>query len=210
MRFSVIGNYYTETEVEAAGRATVWLTRGRDRATLQEVFADWWRGVPRRSAASLDTATRALPWGSTPPPSGLFRWGGYMDGEAGNRIGVAKHSIVERWGGDAAVLIDGFVAVPRTFLRLAGTLKPSLTPAETLFVIQLMSWKWDERAPFPGYSSVAKRMGVSVPYARKIARSLEKKKLLRRQVRRGQTNRFDLTPLFEKLVDHVGDRSQQS
>ena len=128
-----------------------------------------------------------------------------MDIDAGNQVAAARHSIAERWGGDAAVLAEGFVAVPRAFLRLAGTFRPSLSPAETLFVIQLMSWKWDDRAPFPGYSTVANRMGVSVPYARKIARSLERKKLLRRQVRRGQTNRFDLTPLFAKLIAQVND-----
>ena len=128
-----------------------------------------------------------------------------MDSATGNQVDAARHSIVDRWGGDESVLSEGFVAVPRAFLRLAGTLRPSLTPAETLFVIQLMSWKWDERAPFPGYSTVAARMGVSVPYARKIARSLESKKLLRRQARRGQTNRFDLTPLFKKLIARVDD-----
>ena len=54
-----------------------------------------------------------------------------------------------------------------------------------------MSWKWDERNPFPGYAAVAERMGISVTYARKLVRSLEKKQLLRRQVRSGQTNIFD-------------------
>ena len=149
-----------------------------------------------------------MPWVRFPPLPVYFGGGSKMDGDAGDRIGAARHSIVERWGGDDSVLVEGFVAVPRAFLRLAGTLRPSLTPAETLFVIQLMSWKWDDRAPFPGYSTVANRMGVSVPYARKIARSLENKKLLRRQVRRGQTNRFDLTPLFARLVAQVRDRPQ--
>ena len=54
-----------------------------------------------------------------------------------------------------------------------------------------MSWKWDERNPFPGYGAVAERMGISVTYARKLVRSLEKKQLLRRQVRSGQINILD-------------------
>ena len=119
-----------------------------------------------------------------------------------DNIRAAKHSVVERWGGDESILSEGFVPVPTVFLRLAGTL---LTPAEALFVVQLMSWKWDADAPFPGYRAIADRMGVSVPYTRKIARSLEGKNLLRRQVRRGQTNRFDLTPLFKRLVARVDD-----
>ena len=117
-------------------------------------------------------------------------------------VETAKHSVVERWGGYEAILAEGFVPVPRVFLRFAEKL---LTPAETLFVIQLMSWKWDASAPFPGYGAIAERMGLSVAYTRKIARSLEGKNLLRRQVRRGQTNLFDLTPLFRRLVAQVDD-----
>ena len=94
------------------------------------------------------------------------------------------------------ILADGFVPVPLLFLRCAKNL---LTPAETLFVIHLMTWKWDSDAPFPGYRRIADRMGVSVPYVRKIARSLEDKELLKRQMRRGQTNLFDLTPLFRRV-----------
>jgi hypothetical protein len=66
-----------------------------------------------------------------------------------------------------------------------------------------MIHKRDERAPFPGYKTIAQRMGVSVKYARKIAVDLESKKLLRRVVRIGTTNRFDLTPLFDALAKHV-------
>lgn len=117
-------------------------------------------------------------------------------------VETAKHSVVERWGGYEAILAEGFVPVPRVFLRFAEKV---LTPAETLFVIQLMSWKWDASAPFPGYGAIAERMGLSVAYTRKIARSLEGKNLLRRQVRRGQTNLFDLTPLFRRLVAQVDD-----
>ena len=117
-------------------------------------------------------------------------------------VETAKHSVVERWGGYEAILAEGFVPVPHVFLRFAEKL---LTPAETLFVIQLMSWKWDASAPFPGYGAIAERMGLSVAYTRKIARSLEGKNLLRRQVRRGQTNLFDLTPLFRRLVAQVDD-----
>ena len=119
-------------------------------------------------------------------------------------VEAAKYSIVARWGGDETILAEGFLPVPHVFLRFA---KEILTPVETLFVIQLMSWKWDASAPFPDYGAIAERMGVSVPYTRKIARSLEGKNLLKRQVRRGQTNLFDLTPLFKRLVAQVGYRS---
>jgi hypothetical protein len=44
-------------------------------------------------------------------------------------------------------------------------------------------------------------MGISHKMARTHAKSLETKKLLRREMRISQTNRFDLTPLFDALDD---------
>jgi hypothetical protein len=85
-----------------------------------------------------------------------------------------------------------------------ATIKPfRLSIAEAMFVIQVMVFKWDEKAPFPGYKKVAKRMGISEVYARKLARSLQGKGFLLRIPRVGQTNAFDFTPLFTKLVTHA-------
>ncbi|WP_414676461.1 helix-turn-helix domain-containing protein [Longimicrobium sp.] len=92
------------------------------------------------------------------------------------------------------------MAVPTTFLKYFGTLSPSLTPTEAIFVLEIMVYKWDERAPFPGYKTIAQRMGVSEVYARKLARTLQAKGYLKRQLRVGQTNVFDLQPLFERLA----------
>jgi hypothetical protein len=72
-----------------------------------------------------------------------------------------------------------------------------------MFVIQVMSYKWGADAPFPGYKTLARHMGVSTVYARSLARRLESKKLLNRIVRVGSTNRFDLTPLFKALAASV-------
>jgi len=66
-----------------------------------------------------------------------------------------------------------------------------------------MVYKWDEQAPFPGYKALADRMGVSEVYARKLGRSLNAKGHIRRQPRVGQTNLFDLQPLFDRLATHA-------
>jgi hypothetical protein len=116
---------------------------------------------------------------------------------------AVDRDLLTRWGGRPEILADGFVAVPTTFLKYLGTLRPSLTPTEALFVLELMAYKWDERAPFPGYKALAERMGVSDVYARKLARTLQAKGYLKRLVRVGQTNRFNLQPLFDKLADHA-------
>jgi DNA-binding MarR family transcriptional regulator len=74
-----------------------------------------------------------------------------------------------------------------------------MTNAEALLVIHLMRHKWDEAPPFPGFKTLARRMGMTATSARNHARSLEKKGYLKRQKRVGTTNTFDLTPLFQAL-----------
>ncbi len=69
-----------------------------------------------------------------------------------------------------------------------------------MFVLELMSYKWSESAPFPGYRSLALRMGVTDKMVRRYAANLEGKKYLVRRVRVGNTNTFDLNPLFAALA----------
>lgn len=117
--------------------------------------------------------------------------------------------IAVRWGGDPVILSDGFVAVPTAFLKYGASLSPGLTSTEILFVVHLMSYKWNASAPFPGYKTVAKRMGVSEVYARKLARSLEDKGYLVREIRVGTTNRFNLKPLFNRLSKFVAEQNRK-
>ena len=122
--------------------------------------------------------------------------------------GTPKRDIVTRWGGDQTIVTKGFVAVPVHCLLAFAAMTPfCLTVPEQMFVIQVMAFKWDAKAPFPGYKKVAQRMGISEAYARKLARSLEGKGFLIRVRRVGQTNEFDFTPLFQKVVEHVKDRA---
>ena len=50
---------------------------------------------------------------------------------------------------------------------------------------------------------MAKRMGISIQYARDLARKLERKDYMSREVRRGRSNKFDLQPLFDALDQHI-------
>lgn len=114
-----------------------------------------------------------------------------------------------RWGGYDQIFEDGYVPVPVTFLTYMAQMAPYiLTPAEALFVIQLMAFKWDKSAPYPSYSTLADRMGVTKGYARKIARRLERKGFLERVSRKGRTNAFDLTGLFEELANHIREQRE--
>jgi len=68
-----------------------------------------------------------------------------------------------------------------------------------MLVVHLVRHKWDAAPPFPGFTTLARRMGISPTAARGHARSLEKKGYLLRQMRVGTTNKFDLTRLFVAL-----------
>ena len=115
----------------------------------------------------------------------------------------SKRSFARRWKHER-LFEKGYLVVPTLFLRHYARLKPySLTSGEALFVLHLMEFKWDSDAPFPAYKTLAARMGVSDKMARRHARSLEIKGYLKRIMRVGQTNRFDLTPLFAAVLKAV-------
>jgi hypothetical protein len=110
-----------------------------------------------------------------------------------------KYSFEKRWA--LPLKEDGFVPVSTFFLENYHQLKPfDLTYGESMFVIHLMQYKWDEKAPFPAYKTIAQRMHVSPKSARRWAASLEQKGYLKREMRVGETNRFHLKGLLDALV----------
>jgi len=116
-----------------------------------------------------------------------------------------RYRVAARWSEKLAK--RGFVPVVADFLEQYHALKPyPLTHSEAMFIVHLMSYKWDESAPYPGYKTIAKKMGISHKSARRYAQSLEQKGYLRRQVRVGATNRFELKALVaavEKKADEL-------
>ena len=122
---------------------------------------------------------------------------------------TSKHAFVKRWRHEA-LFRKGYVPVPVLFLHHYAGLKPfPLTSGEALFVLHLMEFKWDVDNPFPGYKTLAKRMGITDKMARRHAQSLEQKHYLVREMRVGQTNRFDLTLLFDALLAAIQKESKK-
>jgi len=110
-----------------------------------------------------------------------------------------KYPFAKKWAPE--LQDDGHVQVSTFFLENYYRLEPySLTHGEAMFVVHLMQYKWGEEAPYPGYKTIAKRMGVSDKTARRLAKSLEDKKYLLREIREANTNRFHLTKLMNALV----------
>ena len=63
---------------------------------------------------------------------------------------VRRRSATARWGWqDSRLFKDGWLSVPNKFLRCYTALKPPLSSGEALFVLQLMTFKWDDAAPSP-------------------------------------------------------------
>lgn len=112
-----------------------------------------------------------------------------------------RYSLAKAW--TPALAKTRHVSIVRGFLHHYSTLTPPLTPGEALFVIHLMDYKWGEEAPWPSYQTIARQMGVSVKMARRYGQSLQHKHYLVRTMRRGQTNQFDLTPLFKALENKI-------
>jgi hypothetical protein len=114
-----------------------------------------------------------------------------------------NRKLAVRWGGQESLFArpEGWVGVPDSFLRLYARLKPyALTVGETMFVLELMAYKWSETAPFPSYKSLAARMGVTDKMVRRYAANLEGKGYLQREARIGSTNTFNLNRLFAALA----------
>jgi hypothetical protein len=120
-------------------------------------------------------------------------------------VDVPNRSLAKRWGNHESLLEGGWVGVPVAFLTNYGNLIQfgGLTSSEAMFVLQLMAFKWGEEAPFPGYATLAKCMGITDKQARRYAKSLEDKGFLRRTARIGSSNLFDLQPLFDALASAV-------
>jgi hypothetical protein len=116
--------------------------------------------------------------------------------------GMRWRSATARWGKqDIRLFREGWLSVPNKFLRCYTALNPPLSSGEALFVLQLMTFKWDDAAPFPSYGRIAKTMGVTDKMARRYAQSLQKKGYLVRQFQKRAPNKFDLTRLFDALAE---------
>jgi hypothetical protein len=131
----------------------------------------------------------------------------------GDEKASSVHGFAQRWGGEELfreLFGKGYVPVPSLFLQHYARLIPPLNSGEAMFVLQLMDFKWDAKHPFPGYKTIAKRMGVTDKMARTHAKNLETSKYLIRHMRVGRTNRFDLTPLFEALARSIAKNGKKT
>ena len=108
-----------------------------------------------------------------------------------------SREIAKRW--TDTLIRDGFTPVSDFFLKNHHRLRPTIKATEAMFLIHLISHKWDLKAPYPSFTTIATRMGVTPAAARGYARNLEKNGYLIRVSRTGRSNAFRLEPLFKEL-----------
>ena len=91
---------------------------------------------------------------------------------------------------------SSWAPVPLVFFSRFARLEVS--PTEGLLLLQLLSFKWDERMPFPTVGALAKRVGLTTRAVRSALSRLESKALLKR-VPKGRRNAYDLSGFFTAL-----------
>ena len=116
-----------------------------------------------------------------------------------------QRNLATRW--TPALAATGFTPVVDGFLNHYGEI--GITSGQAMFLIHLMSYKWTDGMPYPSFTTIAEKMGVSDTSVRAYARKLEQCGLLRRVERPGRTTTFDLTPLFQKLEEHITKPSRK-
>lgn len=115
-----------------------------------------------------------------------------------------KTKIVQIWGD---ILDEGFTSVPNILLRYRNNLE--IKPQHLALIIDIMSFKWDSENPFPSYSTLARRAGVSERSIKRTTQDLEELNLLKRTPRFDKetgaqiTTVFDFRPLIKKLTEQI-------
>jgi hypothetical protein len=83
-----------------------------------------------------------------------------------------------------------------------------ITTTQAMLIIHLMTHKWTEKNPFPGYKLLGKKMGMTDKQVRTHAAKLQADGFLIRIFREGFTNEFDLTPLFAALEELMSEQAK--
>lgn len=108
------------------------------------------------------------------------------------------------WGG---TIDKGFVPVSRVFLQNYHRL--SLSPEEAMLTIHILDYSWGGKVPFPKVATICKYMGRSDKTVRKYIGNLRDLGLLETTNRKGRSNAYDFSPLFEKLKEFASAQDEE-
>ena len=111
------------------------------------------------------------------------------------------------WG--VRLLDDGFTAIPNLIIR--NYRKLGIEHGEWGLICQLLTYKHDERDPFPSRKELAENLCCSERQIDKWVKSLREKKLIRTGTRRNSHNKqfagtvYSLKPLLDACLGLVGE-----
>lgn len=96
---------------------------------------------------------------------------------------------------------DGFTTIPNTLIKNQARL--GITDSEMVIIMSLVSFRWNQQMPYPSVATLSTFTGKTTGAIRNNLRNLEKKGIIRRIYREGQTNKYDLLPLINKLNSYT-------
>ncbi len=131
--------------------------------------------------------------------------------------GAVNYRIREKWGNAVGKGgLTGYLALPEVLVR--GQHRLGLNSTEMMVLINiLLHWWYPEKMPFPSNQKIAKRMGVDPRTVQRACKTLEDKKLIKREVKifhDKETNIYqsqrtiDLTRLVGRLNEIAKDLGQ--
>ena len=150
------------------------------------------------SAAPLSAAPLSVPMPSVPMPSAEPR---------------RDRSFAARWS--PKIASGHFTPIPEYFLHNMHRLRPhnnaqGLTSLEAMVIVQIVSHKWDERAPFPALGTIAERLSVSRRTIRGALERLEDFGYVRREFSStGGTNRYHFDGLVRALESLIAEDARK-
>lgn len=123
-----------------------------------------------------------------------------------------SYSVDKRWG--SKLVQNGWVPIANDYIRkihlLVDKNKKCPNPTQMMLIIVIISYKWDEKMPFPSLDTLAKQLGLKERAVRTSLKNLEERGLIRIVKKTGsRKNRYDVSPLIEKL-ENLEDNIQDS
>jgi DNA-binding transcriptional ArsR family regulator len=161
--------------------------------------------------AAMSPPAQAVP--PKPPPGSMLAKLAALAGGAASPVEQSTYGVEKRW---TPLLAKRFCPVSSAFLEHYHELRGvpggrGLNSTEAMLIVQLMDFKWTEKAPFPTVKRLATRMSLSPRMIRTALKSLEDNGFIRRDpMPDGGPNRYYFDGLFKALEDLVRRKAEEA
>ena len=105
----------------------------------------------------------------------------------------------EKWS--RSIAQHGHTPLPNLLIEHQSDLE--ITPSELTVILGLLKHRWTREEPFPSVNRLGTYSGLAHQTIRRNLRSLEAKSLIKRILRKGETSKYDIKPLIQKLESYA-------